>query len=163
MFKIRVIMVSVAVIPLHASAANGGLDTFSLVMLGLLILFTFFALLVQDRKLNDPENKELIYPDQLVEVSTLESAKQYLVTYIRQSGNEYKPPEIWQNKASLDDAEALIDKSALQKLETTLKRARWESCWVLRNESTCFEIMRSTANVRSAGGKRLARIIVTVV
>lgn len=138
--------------------ASSGDTALGYFVIGLVVVVTVVGLWIQAQKADDPEDKTFISLDQIVDVAELESADAYLVTYTRQSGNEFKPAETWRNSESVEDGSATINKSALSQLVTTLKRARWDGCWVLRNDYRSLVLMRPVANAGKNEGKRLATV-----
>ena len=150
-------------IPHAAFAASSGIDGLAVGALIFMILMAVVGVLYQNSKLEDPNDKSIVYLDQIIDVAELGEAEAYDISYTRQSGNQYKPTETW--SFSKDDSEelTLITKDSLRDLVSTLRRARWEAAWVMENSRSCLRFMRKTPNARKNEGKKLGFVEVRAV
>jgi len=144
-------------------AASGELDAAGIIVLVLLILVGVAGLLLQQFKLQNLDDKSLVYIDQIIDIAELESAKAYEVSYTRQSGNEYKPTEVWSISGGENQGVKSITKSELQSVISTLRRARWEAAWVMENSSSGLSLMRNVPNGRKNEGKKLGFVEVKAI
>ena len=144
----RFTVLVLAISPTAALAKNSQAETmFGLAMALVLGLVTFIALSKTDRKLNDPNDSEIIFTDQILEQANLRPAKQYTIHIYRQSGNPQQPDRIVEAEGGFDVPPAEAIKLAL----TTLRRAKIDHVSLLENTETTLHVQRP---LHQHGGKQ---------
>ena len=122
-----------------------GIDIVGYVLLGILIVASFIALLAQQEKLDDPDNTEVVYLDQLSGLSQLPENGVFLLRTLRQSGNLQK-----------DDKEFTSSAKAIAAGVSTFKRAKIEYAVISKNDEHSFEVRRPYWNHRGKSeGKKV--------
>ena len=64
-----------------------GAEIIGWILLAGLLVASFIALLNQQQKLDDPNNTEVVYLDQLIEICAMRGLGRFRLRIVRQSGN----------------------------------------------------------------------------
>ena len=120
-------------------------DAIGYVLLGVFILGSFVALLIQQKKLDDPNNDEVVYLDQLLALSKLSGKGFFILRTLRQSGNLQK-----------EDREFTDFREAIAAGISTFKRAKIEYVMISKNDGNSFVVRRPYWNHRGRSeGKKV--------
>lgn len=120
-------------------------------LVGLVVfaIIAFAAILLKERKLNDPDNASMIFIDQMKANHALRKGPVSAALF-RQSGNLYRDLGLF---PSADEA--------LKEVEKSFRRAGIDSVAVLKNTTEKYEVARLYSNDRGrAEGKRLGGALV---
>ena len=116
-------------------------------------IVVFGALLIGQRKLEDPNNTEIVYTSQIASICQLTDGP-VEAALIRQSGNIYRELGVFENW-----------RQAVSEIEKSFNRAKIDSVSIQSNTPSKFECIRLVYNHRGrAEGKKLGgAIIVTAI
>ncbi|MFE8073462.1 hypothetical protein QQM79_20590 [Marinobacteraceae bacterium S3BR75-40.1] len=126
-------------------------DVIGLLILGGLLVASFIAMLNQQQKLDDPNNTEVVYLDQLLDICAMRGLGNFRLRIFRQSGNLQK------NDQYFDNADKAI-KAAI----TTFKRAKIDYVVITANEAPHFNFRRPYHHHGGkAEGKKVGSVEIT--
>lgn len=112
------------------------------------MVVSLVVLVLQQQKLDDPNNTEVVYLDQLSGLCNLTKPGKYMLRTLRQSGNLQKDDQIYN---SLE--------SALKAGISTFKRAKIEYVVISKNTESIFGFRRPYHNHRGTKeGKKVGSI-----
>ncbi|WP_404366780.1 hypothetical protein [Marinobacter sp.] len=100
-------------------------------LMGALVIGVFVVMLNQQQKLDDPNNTEVVYLDQLPQVCGLAEPGKFRVKIFRQSGNLQKDDQFF---TSVGDA--------IKTATSTFKRAKIDYVVITTNEEANFSFRR---------------------
>lgn len=124
--------------------ANGA-DIVGYVLLGGLMLVSLLAVLASEDALKDPNNKKIVYLEQLPSLAELSGTAEWHVTIYRQSGNVHSAMVV-RGTAS----------AALQSAMSTMRRAKIDSIAIQVNEEGRLKFNRLYHNHRGSNeGKKV--------
>jgi hypothetical protein len=104
-------------------------------------------MIAQTRRLEDPDDKSVVYLDEIVGISSLQEGGQYQVRIVRQSGNLQQEDRIFDDK-----------EKAIKAAVSTFKRAKIEYVAVDANTPTEFFFRRPYHCHRGRSeGKKVAK------
>lgn len=98
------------------------LEIIGSIFFGLLMMFSISKIAGQSNALEDPENNEVIYPSQLLEVTLFHGSGEYVVQTYRQSGNLQQEDRVFDNHTA-----------AIKAAISTFKRAKIDYVCVTKN------------------------------
>tara|TARA_R110001583_G_C5328084_1_gene378014 strand:+ start:27 stop:428 length:402 start_codon:yes stop_codon:yes gene_type:complete len=128
-----------------------GAEVLGLVLLAGLLIAGVIAMLNQEQKLDDPDNTEVVYLDQLIEVCAMRGMGNFRLRILRQSGNPRKDNQYFEN------ADRAI-KAAI----TTFKRAKIVYVVITANEAPHFNFRRPFHHHGGkAEGKKVGSVEIT--
>ncbi len=128
-------------------------EVIGLVLLAGLLVASFIAILSQQQKLDDPNNTEIVYLDQLLDMCAMRGLGNFRLRILRQSGNPQK------NDQYFDNADKAI-KAAV----STFKRAKIDYVVITANEAPHFNFRRpyhhhgGKAEGKKAGSVEITRM-----
>lgn len=114
----------------------------------IMAIITWATISKREQQLDDPNDDSVVYLDQLVAISTLQSGGNYLLRVLRQSGNLQKDDQVF------DTHEAAI-KAAI----STFNRAKIEYAFITKNTNVEFFFRRPYHHHGgSAEGKKVGSV-----
>ncbi|MFL1452887.1 hypothetical protein ACJO5Y_00400 [Marinobacter sp. GN3S48] len=117
-------------------------------LMGALVIGVFVVMLNQQQKLDDPNNTEVVYLDQLTQVCSLAEPGNFRVRIFRQSGNLQKDDQFF---TSVGDA--------IKAATSTFKRAKIDHVVITTNEETNFSFRRPYHDHRGVKeGKKVGKV-----
>lgn len=127
-----------------------------LIGLGLVAVFAFIMWIIHENAqaaLDDPNNKKVVYLDQLPSVTELQGRGLWSITIIRQSGNFHSSKEVHGDAAA-----------ALAAAVSTFRRAKIDGIGIIKNETAELHFGRLFHNHRGSNeGKKVGQAIVRLV
>ncbi len=128
-----------------------GAEVIGLVLLAGVLIASFIAMLNQEQKLDNPDNTEVVYLDQLIGLCAMRGMGNFRLRVLRQSGNSQK------NDQYFDNADKAI-KAAV----TTFKRAKIDYVVITANEAPHFSFRRPYHHHGGkAEGKKVGSVEIT--
>ena len=128
-----------------------GAEVIGLVLLAGLLIASLVALLNQEQKLDDPDNTEVVYLDQLIELCAMRGMGNFRLRILRQSGNPQKEDQYFEN----------ADR-AIKAAVTTFKRAKIDYVVITANEAPHFNFRRPYHHHGGkAEGKKVGSVEIT--
>ncbi|MCR9189758.1 MAG: hypothetical protein NXH96_13295 [Alteromonadaceae bacterium] len=126
-------------------------EVIALVVLVGLMVAGFIAMLNHQQKLDDPDNTEVVYLDQLIEICAIRGLGNFRLRILRQSGNPQKDDQYFDN----------ADK-AIKAAVTTFKRAKIDYVVITANEAPHFNFRRPYHHHGGkAEGKKVGSVEIT--
>lgn len=119
-----------------------GAEVIGWILLAGLLVASLIAMSNQQKKLDDPNNTEVVYLDQLIEICAMRGLGNFRLRILRQSGNPQKDDQYFDNADNAD--------KAIKAAVTTFKRAKIDYVVITANEATHFNFRRP---YRHHGGK----------
>ncbi len=117
-------------------------------LMGALVIGVFVVMLNQQQKLDDPNNTEVVYLDQLAQVCSLSEPGNFRVRIFRQSGNLQKDDQFF---TSVGDA--------IKTATSTFKRAKIDYVVITTNEEANFSFRRPYHDHRGVKeGKKVGKV-----
>lgn len=117
-------------------------------LMGALVIGVFVVMLNQQQKLDDPNNTEVVYLDQLPQVCGLTEPGNFRVRIFRQSGNLQKDDQFF---TSVGDA--------IKVATSTFKRAKIDYVVITTNEEANFSFRRPYHDHRGVKeGKKVGKV-----
>lgn len=104
---------------------DDNIEVFAFIALIVLVVAGAVKVWVQERQLKDPNDKSVVYLDEVAEISALNEAGPFLVRTLRQSGNEHQADRI-----------AATAGEAIKVAVSTFKRAKIDYVVVLENSTS---------------------------
>lgn len=126
----------------------GGAELAVLIVAAILVIATAVAMSNQQKKLEDPNNTEVVYLDEVIKVSKLLGLGQWRLSIYRQSGNLQK-----------NDQYFATAPEAIKKAVSTFKRAKIDYVVIDSNTTSELKFRRPYHSHRGkAEGKKVGRV-----
>lgn len=117
-------------------------------LMGALVVGMFVVMLNQQRKLDDPDNTEVVYLDQLPQVCDLKDPGNFRVRIFRQSGNLQKDDQFFTSVGA-----------SIKAATATFKRAKIDYVVITTNEESNFSFRRPYHDHRGVKeGKKVGKV-----
>ena len=104
---------------------DDNIEAFAFIALIVLVVAGAVKVWVQERQLKDPDDKSVVYLDEVAQISALNEDGPFLVRTLRQSGNEHQADRI-----------AATAGEAIKCAVSTFKRAKIDYVVVLENSAS---------------------------
>ena len=104
---------------------NDNFEVFGFIVLAVLIVAGAVKIWMQERRLKDPDDKSVVYLEEVAQISVLNETGPFLVRTLRQSGNEHQADRI-----------AATAGEAIKCAVSTFKRAKIDYVVVLENSAS---------------------------